>query len=151
MVADDGQRVYCACDRRSIMAHAPSTAGTDALSPFGRTTVEPTPRWVRVKLDGAVIADSQRALLVLQYGPSGLPTYYFPPEDVRMDALVPPAKPRPDDALDYRSVRVGNHVAEHTAWIYLAPPPESCRAARLCLLRLERRAGLVRRRGASIR
>ena len=106
------------------MAHAASTAGTDALSPFSRTTVEPTPRWVRVKLDGAVIADSRRALLVLQYGPNGLPTYYFPPEDVRIDALVPPAKPRPDDVLDYRSVRVGNHVAEHTAWIYLAPPPD---------------------------
>jgi uncharacterized protein (DUF427 family) len=57
------------------MAHAASTAGTDALSPFSRTTVEPTPRWVRVKLDGAVIADSRRALLVLQYGPNGLPTY----------------------------------------------------------------------------
>jgi hypothetical protein len=36
--------------------------------------VEPTPRWIRVRVGGELIADSRRALLLLQYrGPRQLP------------------------------------------------------------------------------
>jgi uncharacterized protein (DUF427 family) len=48
--------------------------------------VESTPRWIRVRSGGEWVADSRRALLLLQYGPGALPTYYLPVEDVRSDA-----------------------------------------------------------------
>ena len=48
---------------------------------------EPTPRWIRVRLGGELVADSRRALLHVQYGRgelprSFLPTYYVPMCDV---------------------------------------------------------------------
>ena len=49
--------------------------------------VEPTPRWIRVRIGGELVADSCRALLHVQYGRgalprSFLPTYYVPVDDV---------------------------------------------------------------------
>jgi uncharacterized protein (DUF427 family) len=49
--------------------------------------VEPTPRWIRVRAGDDWVADSRRALLVNWYGPGRLPTYAFPPGDVRADVL----------------------------------------------------------------
>jgi uncharacterized protein (DUF427 family) len=51
-------------------------------------SVEPSPRRIRVRLGDELVADSSRAQLLIQYGPSGLPTYYLPRADVRADALV---------------------------------------------------------------
>lgn len=83
--------------------------------------VLPSPRWVRVRFGGTVVADSKRALLVRQYGPGQLPTYYFPPDDVRMDLLEPSA---PDSDTSRWSLRVGDRVAEGAASMPLAPPPD---------------------------
>jgi uncharacterized protein (DUF427 family) len=55
---------------------------------FPEPFVEPTQRRIRVRLGGSVVADSQRALLLVQYGPGGLPTYFIPLEDVTPGALV---------------------------------------------------------------
>ena len=44
--------------------------------------VEPTPRRIRVRLGDRLVADSDRALLLIQYGPNGLPTYFVPRDDV---------------------------------------------------------------------
>ena len=49
---------------------------------------EPTPRWIRVRVGDAWVADSRRALLVCRYGPGTLPTYAFPDEDVADPALA---------------------------------------------------------------
>jgi uncharacterized protein (DUF427 family) len=49
--------------------------------------VEPSPRWVRVRAGAEWVVDSRRALLLAWYGPGMLPTYCFPPEDVRTDLL----------------------------------------------------------------
>lgn len=51
--------------------------------------VEPTPRWVRVRAGDTIVADSRRALLLCWYGPDMLPTYCFPPDDVRLDLIGP--------------------------------------------------------------
>ena len=47
--------------------------------------VEPVPERIRVVVDGTVIADSTRAVRVLET--SHPPTYYVPSADVRMDLL----------------------------------------------------------------
>ena len=44
--------------------------------------VEPTPRRIRVRLGSRLVADSTRALLMIRYGPKGLPTYFVPRDDV---------------------------------------------------------------------
>lgn len=86
--------------------------------------VEPSPRWVRVKFGGVMVADSKRALLLRQYGPGQLPTYYFPPADVRLELLAPVAPDQPIGDVAYRTVRVGDQVADSAAWIAPDPPPE---------------------------
>jgi uncharacterized protein (DUF427 family) len=48
---------------------------------------EPYPRRVRAFLDGVVVVDSTRALLLLEA--RHLPVYYFPPQDVRTELLEP--------------------------------------------------------------
>ncbi len=50
--------------------------------------VEPSPRRVRVRLGDTVVADSDRAQLLVQYGRAGLPTHYLPREDVWPGVLV---------------------------------------------------------------
>lgn len=84
-----------------------------------RTFVEPTERRIRVRLGQEVVADSRRALLLVQYGPGGLPTYYLPREDVRADVLT-------DEQLDEGgrrrwSVAAGRARADSAAWEHPDP------------------------------
>jgi uncharacterized protein (DUF427 family) len=97
----------------------------DRLPEAQRPAVEHSPRWIRVKFGGAVIADSRRTLLLCQYGgPGQMPTYYFPQEDVRMDALISGGGASPDGAVAYKTIRIGDGVAENAAWIVLDPPSD---------------------------
>jgi uncharacterized protein (DUF427 family) len=86
---------------------------------------EPYPRRVRAFLDDVAVADSDRALLLLEA--MHLPVYYFPPEDVRTDLLEPTDRsthcPYKGDA-SYWSVIVGDRVEEDIAWSYPFPIPE---------------------------
>lgn len=92
--------------------------------PAFQPTVEPSPRWIRVRFGGATVADSKRALLLIQYGPGRLPTYYMPQADVRMDLLAPATPAQPDDQIAYYDLRVDGQVGEGTAWIQQNPPLE---------------------------
>lgn len=76
--------------------------------------VEPTLRRIRVRLAGVVVADTQRAQLLVQYGPGGLPTYYVPLGDVRPGALVDESKD--DDGRRRWNVVSGKARAEGAAW-----------------------------------
>jgi uncharacterized protein (DUF427 family) len=85
--------------------------------------VEPTPRWVRVRFGGRLIADSRRALLLCQYGGRDqLPSYYFPREDVLMESLIPVLNGRAAPEVTRYSVKVGDRVAANAAWMVTAPP-----------------------------
>lgn len=86
--------------------------------------VEPSPRWVRVKFGGEIVADSKHVLLLRQYSPGRLPTYYFPQTDVRMDVLQPAARDQRLGEAMYWIVKVGDRVAENAAWTPLDPPPD---------------------------
>jgi len=85
---------------------------------------EPTPRRIRVRLGGALIADSSRALLLVQYGKAGLPTYYLPLEDVRSGALTGEASVNGQTRW---TVTAGNKHADAAAWTY--PDPSGKTAA----------------------
>jgi len=49
--------------------------------------IEAVPERIRVVVDGVTIADTRRALRVIET--AGPPVYYLPPEDVRTDLLRP--------------------------------------------------------------
>ncbi len=84
--------------------------------------VEPSPRWVRVKFNGEIIADSKHVLLLRQYGRGRLPTYYFPREAVCMDILK--AVENDDPSIRSWNVEVNGQIAGKAAWSYVKPPPE---------------------------
>ncbi|MGH8893548.1 MAG: DUF427 domain-containing protein, partial [Actinomycetes bacterium] len=81
--------------------------------------MEPSERRVRVRLAGTVIADTQRAQLLVQYGPAGLPTYYIPLDDVRREALVDEAPGR--DGGRSWTVTAPRARAEAAAWTHADP------------------------------
>jgi uncharacterized protein (DUF427 family) len=89
--------------------------------PDSRFEVEPSSRWVRVELGGAIIADSKRVLLLREHGQ--LPVYCFPMADVRMELLTPAATRAPalHGEASFWSVRVGQRVVTDAAWAYLEP------------------------------
>jgi uncharacterized protein (DUF427 family) len=88
--------------------------------------VEPSTKHVRVEHGGETIADSERALRVLET--SQPPAYYIPPTDVRLDLLTPHVRRTLCEwkgQAQYWTVN-GSRAA---AWSY-SPPPERYAALR---------------------
>jgi uncharacterized protein (DUF427 family) len=87
--------------------------------------VEPVPERIRALVDGIVIADSSRALRVLET--SHPPTYYLPLADVRADLLVAsPSSSRCEfkGRASYRTlVLPSGRRIEDVAWVYASPAP----------------------------
>lgn len=84
----------------------------------------PSPKRVRVMLNGETIADSSNTQLLHEDG--HLPMYYFPIADVRMDLLKKTDHsthcPYKGDA-SYWTVQVGDREAENAVWGYEDPLP----------------------------
>jgi uncharacterized protein (DUF427 family) len=86
--------------------------------------VEDSKHPVRVIFNGVVIADSKRAKRVLET--SHPPTYYIPPDDVRLEYLEPAGRTTWCEwkgRARYYSVAVGDRVAKEAAWAYPDPAP----------------------------
>jgi uncharacterized protein (DUF427 family) len=83
---------------------------------------EPTARRIRVAFNGEIVADSTRAMLMLES--KHLPVYYLPLEDVRPDAIARTEHrshcPFKGDAV-YWTVTVGDRSAENALWAYPDP------------------------------
>lgn len=86
--------------------------------------VEPLDRHVRVELGGELIAESDRALRVLET--SSPPTIYVPREDVRVESLRA-AKGTTEcewkGTASYFDAIVGERVRPRAAWTYADPKP----------------------------
>jgi uncharacterized protein (DUF427 family) len=87
--------------------------------------VEPSARWIRVRLGDELVADTRRAQLYLQYGPgplpgSFLPTYFLPLDDVRPEMLTDPV----DDAsgVTWWTVQGEHRRVARGAWMHRFPP-----------------------------
>lgn len=91
-------------------------------NPDYRITFERSPRRVRVRFGGEIVADSTNAHLLFET--RHLPVYYFPQADIRMELLAPTAHatycPYKGDA-SYWTVRAGDKSAENAAWSYRDP------------------------------
>ena len=86
--------------------------------------LEPCKRRARVEFGGQTIADSSRALRVLET--SHPPVIYIPAEDFVAGALVPSDSSSTfcefKGVADYLDVSAGGKVAEAAAWTYPRPP-----------------------------
>lgn len=86
--------------------------------------LEPSIRHVIVAFAGVIIADSRRAVRVLET--SHPPAWYIPPSDVRRDYLVPSEVRSVCEfkgTAAYWSARVGDRVSTNAAWSYPLPNP----------------------------
>ncbi|MEO5964531.1 MAG: DUF427 domain-containing protein [Candidatus Limnocylindrales bacterium] len=86
--------------------------------------VEAVPERIRVLVGGIVVADSSRALRVLET--AGAPVYYVPREDV-IEAAVLPSGGRSQcewkGAASYWAIDAGGRRIEDAAWSYEHPQP----------------------------
>src|SRR4051812_12000834 len=90
--------------------------------PFKRVDVRHSSRHVRVEVDGELVADSTRPLLVFE---TGLPVrYYLPREDVRMDLLAP-SDTRSLCAYKGEASYFSAPGAGDVAWFYPDPLPDN--------------------------
>jgi len=95
-------------------------------NPYCRVDVVKSSRHVRITVDGAVIAESIRPMVLFETGLP--PRYYLPREDVRMDRLV-----RTDlrtgcpykGHASYWSIKAGGQMLDNVVWSYEDPLPES--------------------------
>ena len=82
-------------------------------------TIDPSARRVRVTVGGAIVADSERALILREKDYE--PIYYVPPEDVDFSLLAPTDHtsycPYKGDAA-YYSVPAGGERSVNAAWQY---------------------------------
>ncbi|MCA0458544.1 MAG: DUF427 domain-containing protein [Chloroflexi bacterium] len=98
-------------------------AGQESVWDYPRPPrVEPTGKHVRVVFNGVTIADTTRAIRVLET--SHPPAYYIPPADIRMEYLT--TTPRSTfcefkGAAGYWTVKVNGRVSENFAWSYRSP------------------------------
>ncbi len=88
--------------------------------------IEPESRRVRVELGGETIADSTRALRVLEM--ASPPAIYIPREDVREDLLANAPGHHTQcewkGTASYLNAEGGGDRAKHAAWFYAEPNPE---------------------------
>lgn len=93
--------------------------------PYSRVDAIPSSRHVQVVLNGQVVADSVRPVIVFETGLT--PRYYLPEKDVRIEFLVPSENttrcPYKGSAT-YWSAVVGGKRYEDVAWSYREPLAE---------------------------
>ena len=93
--------------------------------PYKRVDVLQSSRPVKVIFGGVTVAETRRARFLFE---TRLPTrYYIPPEDVRMDLLVPSDKTTAcsyKGRARYYSVKIGDRRFEDLVWCYPEPIPE---------------------------
>ena len=86
---------------------------------------EPSSRRIKVVFGGVTIAESSRAVRVLET--SHPPTYYLPPDDVVDGVLIPTERISICEwkgAARYFHVMAGDFTAENAAWAYPQPTKE---------------------------
>ena len=103
--------------------NTPLEPGQESVWDYPRPPrVEPVVERIRVIFNGETIADSTRALRVLET--SHPPGYYIPPEDIRRDLLTAERRRTFCEfkgQAHYWTVRVGDRIAQEAAWSYPAP------------------------------
>ncbi len=85
---------------------------------------EPTAAHVLIRLGGAIVADTRRAVRTLET--SHPPSYYIPPEDIAPGVLIPAGGSSFCEwkgHARYFDVKAGGEHRERAAWSYPDPTP----------------------------
>ncbi|MBJ9989273.1 MULTISPECIES: DUF427 domain-containing protein [Paenibacillus] len=96
-----------------------------ARDPYKRVDALQSSRHIRVQIDGVIVAESRRPVIVFE---TGVPVrYYLPQEDVRMDLLTQtelqtgcPYKGK----ASYWKANINGQFHDNIVWSYLNPIPE---------------------------
>lgn len=86
--------------------------------------LEPTPKHLQVIFNGVIIAETKRALRLLET--SHPPSYYFPPEEVKLEYFQAVARHTFCEfkgAASYYTISVNGKTAVNAAWYYAHPTP----------------------------
>lgn len=86
--------------------------------------VEQTGQHIQVIVNGVIVADTRRAKRVLET--SHPPSYYIPPEDIRMEYLQPETLHTVCEfkgMASYYTVTVDGRTVQRVAWAYPEPTP----------------------------
>jgi uncharacterized protein (DUF427 family) len=97
-----------------------------ARDPYHRIDILDSSRHVRVLVEGEVVAESRQTRVLFETGLP--PRWYFPPEDVRREALMDSDKQTGcayKGFASYWSVRVNGREEEDLAWFYPEPRREA--------------------------
>jgi uncharacterized protein (DUF427 family) len=101
----------------------PPSPGQESVWDYPRPPrVERTPRHIQVIFNGLTLADTRRAVRVLET--SQAPVYYLPPEDVLLSRLDPAEEVTLCEwkgLAHYYDLVVGDRTAKHAAWTYPEP------------------------------
>jgi uncharacterized protein (DUF427 family) len=107
------------------MTHVKATRPVESVWDYPRPpSSEPSDRHIRVVVDGITVADTRRAVRVLET--SHPPVWYILFEDVRMDLLVPTARQTACEfkgEASYFRIAAGVRSRTDAAWTYPAPLP----------------------------
>jgi uncharacterized protein (DUF427 family) len=103
----------------------PPQPGQESVWDYPRPPrLEPVEKRIQIVFNGVTIADTQRAMRVLET--SHPPTYYLPPEDLAQQYLIPSARSTFCEwkgSGSYYSLKVGEKAAIEVAWYYENPTP----------------------------
>jgi uncharacterized protein (DUF427 family) len=126
-IADDDLPGYVVLDFDAFDAWWEEDVATVShpRDPFHRIDAFPSSRSVRLELDGEVLAETARAVLLFE---SMLPTrFYLPREDVRVELLPSPTTSvcAYKGRASYWSAVVGGRTVEDAAWSYEEPLREA--------------------------
>jgi uncharacterized protein (DUF427 family) len=120
------ERMTLTRDHAPLSGNPPATVNYTLDGPAHRLLLEEFPRRIRAEFGGVTVLDTTRAALLHETGL--IPQLYIPEEDVRQDLLAPTDHhttcPFKGEA-SYRSVRVGERVAENAVWTYPDPIAEA--------------------------
>ena len=109
-----------------LSPYAPKTVNYAIDGPPHKLLMHPFPRRVRAEFAGRTVLDTTGGQLV--HESNLLPVLYVPTSDLSSDALVPSDHtthcPFKGDAT-YRSLQVGERVAENAVWTYPEPTPDA--------------------------
>jgi uncharacterized protein (DUF427 family) len=98
------------------------TAVVHVRDPYHRVDALDSSRHVRVTVNGELVAETRRPRVIYETGLP--PRWYFPPEDVRSEALVPSDKHTGcayKGFASYHSVQAGGEEEEDLVWFYPDP------------------------------
>lgn len=80
--------------------------------------MEPSERWVRVKLGDTTIADSKKPTLLIQFGRDVMPTYFFAQDELTEHILSDPIE---RDGKRWWTIRADGQEVSNGAWSYVEP------------------------------